>query len=96
MPPERKGMKYHPAECEICGKQLSDRRNLNRHLRNVHQIEPKVRDPKLKCCYGNDCQFVTSTQRLLREHLANEHNFFVERREFSFNSRSGEGCFFKN
>lgn len=95
MPSEEKPSKGTlMVECAICGKNISDRRNLNRHLRNIHRIEPKVREPKLNCCYNQECTFVTSTYRLLREHLKDTHDFIVEKRELSFSSR--EGKFRKN
>lgn len=81
-------------QCLICGKNISDRRNLVRHLRRIHCIEPLVRKPQLKCSFNDECTFLCATSELLREHLKNAHDFNVEKKILNFKCRAGKVVFY--
>ncbi|KAL0274587.1 UNVERIFIED_CONTAM: hypothetical protein PYX00_002685 [Menopon gallinae] len=75
-------------ECTLCGKEISDRGNLNRHLRSIHDIQPKVRKPRVKCSFSNNCTFVCGTSTVLRNHLETVHGFSIVKNVLRFESRA--------
>lgn len=76
-------------QCLVCGKIISDRRNLVRHLRKIHAIEPAVRKPQLKCSFNDDCTFICATSERLIEHLKEAHELHIEKKTFKFKCRKG-------
>lgn len=82
-------------KCVICGKSISDRRNLVRHMRRVHGEEPIIRKPQLKCSFNDNCKFLCATSETLREHLKKTHNLNVQQITLNFRCRTGEVPFLK-
>uniref|UniRef100_A0A1Y1M411 C2H2-type domain-containing protein n=2 Tax=Photinus pyralis TaxID=7054 RepID=A0A1Y1M411_PHOPY len=67
-----------PVKCEQCSKLFSKRSSLNRHIREVHKMKPKVAsyDTSVwKCkCLEDDCNKSFQQNKALITHLTEEHS----------------------
>lgn len=77
-------------ECTLCGKEISDKGNLNRHLRSVHGVQPKIRKPRIKCSFSKSCSFVCGTRTIFRSHLETFHGFSIVKNEYRFENRASK------
>ncbi|CAH1099466.1 unnamed protein product, partial [Psylliodes chrysocephalus] len=68
--------------CAHCGKQFSHKSDFYRHLRNVHKIEPVLKN-NIKCL---DCDSVHKTYEQLRNHYVTIHNYEIFKEVTKFNT----------
>ena len=59
--------------CEICAKELADKRSLRRHKQRVHGVQPEF--PALEC---STCGFETHNILIMNQHTRREHGGEVQ------------------
>ena len=60
--------------CEICAKELADKRSLRRHKQRVHGVQPEF--PALQC---STCGFETHNILIMNQHTRREHGGEVQK-----------------
>lgn len=74
--------------CYICDKPFTTRKNMYRHIRNVHDVEPSLTGPNSMHCPLCDAEF--RTYKDVDGHLLSRHGIEQELEELSFDSLQGK------
>ena len=73
--------------CHTCPAVFLLKKNLNRHLRELHEIEPEnSKQPTIVC---HDCDDVLISQEKLIEHLIAKHSYSLKIEEKEFDNEAG-------
>lgn len=74
------------AVCTYCEKRFSATKNMYRHVRTVHNIEPEISN-KIIC---PQCEKSFESYSKLRLHIKDDHQIALESQSLSFPNKSGK------